>query len=129
MVNFSGPSIIPSSAPQDIDSLRTHGARKVSAAAREFESILIGQWLQAGESSFGSAPGGQDDADTGGEQMQGFAVQRLAVQLAGSGGIGIAQLVQNALTRSSGGASTAHVSGQDKPVQPTADWIPEESGR
>jgi len=77
------------------------GTSKLSSAAQEFESVLLGQWLQNAESSFGSVPGGDDDADSCGEQMQGFATQRLAGQLTASGGIGIARLVEGALLKAS----------------------------
>jgi Rod binding domain-containing protein len=72
---------------------------KLAAAAQEFESVLLGQWLQSAESSFGSVPGGDDDADSCGEQMQGFATQRLATAFTASGGIGIARLVESALVK------------------------------
>jgi len=77
------------------------GTSKLSSAAQEFESVLLGQWLQNAESSFGSVPGGDDDADSCGEQMQGFATQSLAGQLTASGGIGIARLVEGALLKAS----------------------------
>lgn len=77
------------------------GSSKLSSAAQEFESVLLGQWLQNAESSFGSVPGGDDDADSCDEQMQGFATQRLAGQLTASGGIGIARLVEGALLKAS----------------------------
>lgn len=94
-------------APRDIARSRSHTPAKLSSAAQEFESILLGQWLQAAESSFGSAPGGEVDADADGEQMQGFAVQSLATQLARSGGIGIASLVQSALETSAANHTSA----------------------
>ena len=63
--------------------------------------MLLGQWVQGAESSFGSVPGGDEDEDAGGEQMQGFGVQQLATQLAAKGGIGIARLVEKALVKAS----------------------------
>jgi Rod binding domain-containing protein len=77
------------------------GRSKLSSAAQEFESVLLGQWLQDAESSFGGVPGSDDDVDPCGEQMQGFATQRLAGQLTASGGIGIARLVEGALLKAS----------------------------
>lgn len=74
-----------------------HAAPNLKAAAREFESVLLGQWLQNAESSFGSVPGGDEDTDPGGDQMQSFGMQQLAGQLTASGGIGIAKIVENAL--------------------------------
>ena len=69
----------------------------LTRTAKEFESILLGQWLQGAESSFGTVPGGEDDSDAGEEQMKGFAVQQLAKSFSDSGGVGIAKLVLKAL--------------------------------
>ena len=80
----------------------TQNTARLKAAAREFESVLVGQWLQNAESSFGSVPGGDEDADTGGDQMQSFGIQQLAGQLTASGGIGIARMVEQALTKAAG---------------------------
>jgi Rod binding domain-containing protein len=74
---------------------------KIVSASREFESILLGQWLQEAESSFATVPGGDEDDDSCGEQMQGFGIQQLAKQLTASGGIGIAHMVRDALTKTS----------------------------
>ena len=76
---------------------------KLMSAAKEFESVLLGQWLQGAESSFGAVPGGDDDQDAGDEQMKGFAVQQLAKSFSDSGGIGIAALVSKALAHSASG--------------------------
>ncbi len=69
----------------------------LTRTAKEFESILFGQWLGGAESSFGTVPGGEDDSDAGEEQMKGFAVQQLAKSFSDSGGVGIAKLVLKAL--------------------------------
>ncbi|MGI4756694.1 MAG: hypothetical protein ACRYGF_07590 [Janthinobacterium lividum] len=91
------------------------GTPKLATAAKQFESVLLGQWLQDAESSFASVPGGDEDSDSGGQQMQGFATQQLATSLTAHGGIGIAKLVQNALARASereqSGASAGHAAG------------------
>lgn len=123
MANLPISSIGPASAGQDVAASRAYSATRISSAAQEFESVLLGQWLQAAESSFGSAPGGQDDADAGGEQVQGFAVQQLAGRLAGSGGIGIAKLVQNALAKFSAEPSARHDNSIPRSVQTSSDWI------
>lgn len=68
--------------------------------AKEFESILLGQWLQGAETTFGSVPGGEDDQDAGDEQMKSFAVQQLAKAFSDAGGIGIASIVAKALAHS-----------------------------
>ncbi len=65
---------------------------KIQKAGRDFESILLGSWLQGAEASFGSVPGSEDE-DEGGEQLKGIAVQQLATALAGAGGIGLGKLI------------------------------------
>lgn len=72
---------------------------KLATAARQFETVLLGQWLQDAQSSFASVPGGDDDTDAGGEQMQSFATQQLATSFAAHGGVGIARLALGALTK------------------------------
>lgn len=88
----------------------THATPRLAAAAQQFESVLLGQWLQDAESTFAAVPG-SDDADAGKEQMQGFATQQLAIAFTASGGIGIAKLVlhglKDASAREQSGASAA----------------------
>jgi Rod binding domain-containing protein len=81
--------------------------KNAAEASQEFESVLLGQWLQGAESSFGSMPGDQDD-DAGDSQMREFATQHLATELSRSGGIGIAKIVEGALIKSTAmeGAAT-----------------------
>lgn len=74
---------------------------RIASTARQFESILLGQWLQGAESSFGAVPGEAEDQDAGGDQMKSFALQQLATSLANHGGIGISGLVSKALQKSS----------------------------
>lgn len=91
-------------------SLSSHASTNVAAPsdaaapylphAREFEAILLTQWLQAAESSFGSVPGGDEQQDAGDEQFKSFAVQQLAKSITNSGGLGIAAVVAKALARS-----------------------------
>lgn len=86
----------------DVGSAVTAGATadpKLVTAAKQFETVLLSQWLQGAESSFASVPGGNDDTDAGGEQMHSFATQQLATSLTASGGVGIAKLVLGALTK------------------------------
>lgn len=83
--------------------------QRLSEAAKEFEGVLLNQWLHEAESTFGAAPGGTDyDADD--DQMKSFATQQLATQFAARGGIGIGRLVQQQLERS----------GSDPAAQPGA---------
>ena len=69
---------------------------RLSSAAKEFESVLLGQWLKDAESSFGNVPG-SEEGDAGGEQMKEFAMQHVATEFTNRGGIGIAAMVERAL--------------------------------
>ena len=86
---------------------------KIEKAATDFESILLGQWLEEAEQSFGSAPGADPDADQdldpGHSQFQGLAIQSLAKSLTKSGGIGIAKMIVRQLeaTQNKAGSPTA----------------------
>ena len=71
---------------------------RLSSAAKEFESVLLGQWLKDAESSFGSVPGSEED-DACGEQMKEFAMQHVATEITDRGGIGIAPMVERALAK------------------------------
>jgi Rod binding domain-containing protein len=72
---------------------------KITKAGRDFESILLGSWLQQAENSFGTVPGGdgEDEDDSGKDQFQGIAMQALAGKLSASGGIGIAKMISSHL--------------------------------
>ncbi len=71
---------------------------KIEKSAKDFESILLGSWLQQAEQSFGSVPGGDDDdADAGKDQFQGMAMQSLGTSMTASGGIGIAKMISKQL--------------------------------
>jgi Rod binding domain-containing protein len=72
---------------------------KIEKSAKDFESILLGSWLQQAEQSFGSVPGGDDDddADAGKEQFQGMAMQSLGTSMTAAGGIGIAKMISKQL--------------------------------
>ena len=83
---------------------------KIEKAATDFESILLGQWLEEAEQSFGSAPGADpdedQDADPGHSQFQGLAIQSLAKSLTKSGGIGIAKMIVRQLEATQNKAET-----------------------
>jgi Rod binding domain-containing protein len=72
---------------------------KIEKSAKDFESILLGSWLQQAEQSFGSLPGGdaEGDDDSGKEQFQGIAMQSLGASMTASGGIGIAKMISKQL--------------------------------
>ena len=94
---------IPSSVrtSMGVASSRPELTHKVSDASQEFESVLLGQWLQQAEASFGSVPGDEDE-DSGDSQMKNFAMQHLAQQITKFGGIGISKMVERELTKSAG---------------------------
>ena len=72
---------------------------KIEKSAKDFESILLGSWLQQAEQSFGTLPGGDDDgdADAGKEQFAGMAMQSLGTSMTAVGGIGIAKMISKQL--------------------------------
>ncbi len=74
--------------------------KKISSASKEFESLLLGQWLQAAETSFGSVPGADDDSDAGDDQMKSFGTQQLAKAITNAGGIGLGNMISKALAHS-----------------------------
>ncbi len=79
--------------------------KKIEKAARDFESILIGQWLEQAEKSFATVPGEDPDAknrDPGEEQMRSIAFHSLAEGLTRAGGIGIASMIARRLESESG---------------------------
>ena len=82
---------------------------KIEKSAKDFESILLGSWLQQAEQSFGSLPGGDDDgdADTGKDQFMGMAMQSLGTAMTAAGGIGIAKMISKQLHK----ADDARVAG------------------
>ena len=91
----------------------TAGNSRLSHAAVEFESVLLGQWLQSAQKSFATVPGSEEDEDAGGDQMLGFATQQLAQSIARSGGLGIARIVEHALEKSAGVPGTRPTQGND----------------
>jgi Rod binding domain-containing protein len=86
---------------------------KIEKSAKDFESILLGTWLEQAEQSFGSLPGGDDeeDEDPGKEQFQGIAMQSLGSAMTAAGGIGIAKMIAKQLHKAEemGAATAANV--------------------
>ena len=85
---------------------------KMVKAGKDFESILLGSWLQQAEQSFATVPGGdgQGDDDSSKDQFQGIAMQALAGSLTASGGIGIAKMITDSLRSRQGNThSTAAI--------------------
>jgi Rod binding domain-containing protein len=73
---------------------------KIDKAAHDFESILVGQWLEKAEKSFATVPGADPDQnqDSGHDQFQSIACQYLAQGLTKNGGFGIATMISKHLT-------------------------------
>lgn len=95
MANLAAGGLLTPAAASAVPSAQ------VLSKAKEFEAILLNQWLQGAETSFGAVPGGDDDQDDGDEQMKSFSVQQLAKAFSDAGGIGIADMVSKALQRKS----------------------------
>ncbi len=78
---------------------------KILKAGHDFESILLGSWLQGAESTFAAAPGGasdDDDEDGTHDQFTGMAMQHLASSMVDAGGIGIARMIAEHLAQKAG---------------------------
>ena len=80
---------------------------KIQKAGKDFESILLGSWLQGAEKSFAAAPGDDSDDDGGKDQFMGMAMQQLATTLVNAGGIGIAKMITEHLQKKSLPSATA----------------------
>jgi Rod binding domain-containing protein len=72
---------------------------KIEKSAKDFESLLLGGWLQQAEQSFAKLPGGDDeeDADAGSGELQGIAMQSLGTAMTEAGGIGLAKMISRQL--------------------------------
>jgi len=88
---------------------------KIEKAAREFESILLGEWLQQAEKSFGTVPGSDPDkdADPGHDQFQSIGCEYLAGALSKAGGIGLAKMITKHLEAVAGTQPTAVAAGDE----------------
>ncbi len=78
---------------------------KIEKAGHDFESILLGSWLQGAEKSFAAAPGGDDDEeeqDSSRDQFLSMAMEQLAGSLVDAGGIGISRMIVQHLGKASG---------------------------
>jgi len=76
---------------------------KIDKSARDFEAILLSNWLQQAEESFAKVPGGDDDEEDGATaQFTQMAMQSLGSSFAGTGGIGIAKMIATLLHKTEG---------------------------
>jgi Rod binding domain-containing protein len=94
---------------QQVNSARgANDDAKIEKGARQFEAMLLSNWLQQAEQSFATVPGAEDDEDAPGrEQMMSLGVQSMAESLAASGGIGIAKMIAKAMHAVADRASAA----------------------
>lgn len=79
---------------------------RIEKAGKDFESLLLSQWLQEAEEAFTKVPGadGDEGADPGSDSMQGLAMQSLGQAMSASGGIGIARMITSQLERKAAAA-------------------------
>lgn len=77
---------------------------RIKKAAIDFESILLGHWLEQAQESLAGAPGGTDNSedDPARSQFQGIGMQALATALTQAGGIGLAALIRRHLQHGGG---------------------------
>ena len=81
------------------DQAQNTDAAKIDKAARDFESILLGEWLEKAEKSFATVPGSDpsENTDPGHDQFQSIGCQFLSGALSKAGGIGIASMISKSL--------------------------------
>lgn len=97
---------------------------KIDKAARDFESILLGEWLEKAEKSFATVPGADqsENTDPGHDQFQSIGCEFLSGALSKAGGIGIASVISKRLkaTEAARAASEAasHEGNQSAHVTP-----------
>lgn len=90
-----------SEAVQTLRGAQTAGTdpKRIDKAAKNFESLLIGHWLEQAEKSFASVPGTDPDQkdDSSRDQFMSIACESLAQGLSRTGGFGIAALISKRL--------------------------------
>jgi Rod binding domain-containing protein len=89
-------------AVRDLRNSSTKDASKIDKAAHDFESIMVGQWLEKAEKSFASVPGTDPDRDqdSSHDQFQSIACESLAKGLGKTGSFGIAAMISKHLAAS-----------------------------
>ena len=77
--------------------------QRIADSARSFESLLIGKWLEAAETSLATVPWGTDEQnDETIKQYSSLAIQALAGNISSSGCIGIARMIEKSLSGQAG---------------------------
>ncbi len=92
---MSLPIAIPSSTL--LHPTPANDTAKIEKSAKDFESLLLSNWLQQAEESFAKLPGADDDEDPGKDQFQGIAMQSLGAAMTAAGGIGISRMISKNL--------------------------------
>jgi Rod binding domain-containing protein len=89
---------------------------RIEKAARNFESLLVGHWLDQAEKSFGSVPGKDpdEDQDSSHDQFRNLACEALAQGLSSKGGFGIAKMIAKRLEA----AASVQPHGSGSPAEP-----------
>jgi Rod binding domain-containing protein len=96
-------SATPATSDSALQALRNKSGKdtssKIDKAAHDFESILVGQWLEKAEKSFATVPGTDPDqsSDSAHDQFQSIACEALAKGLSKTGGFGIASMISKHL--------------------------------
>ena len=94
---------------------QNHDAGKIDKAARDFESILLGEWLEQAEKSFATVPGSDpsENTDPGHDQFQSIGCQFLSGALSKAGGIGIAAMISKHLKATEAARSASEAANSD----------------
>ena len=79
----------------------TSSPEKIKETAGQFEALLIGQMLKSMRESSSSGGWLGSGEDSAGSSMMELAEQQLSRMLASQGGLGLAKLVQQGLSRKS----------------------------
>jgi Rod binding domain-containing protein len=89
--------VMQAQADKVLSGINKEGA-KIEKSAKDFESLLLSNWLSEAENSFAKMPGSdEEDEDPGKEQFMGMAMQSLGTSLTAAGGIGLAKMIANQL--------------------------------
>jgi Rod binding domain-containing protein len=128
-VTVSGPTNGARNSAQDFDSAASSLAvrnlrgisqspqnkekAKIEKSAQDFESILVGQWLEQAQKSFATVPGDDPDKenqDPGQDQLRSIALHSLAEGFTKAGGFGLARMISERLEATEGLRGTAQSS-------------------
>ena len=97
---------------------------KIDKSARDFEAVLLSNWLQQAQETFAKVPGGDEDEEDGAtSQFTQMAMQSLGTSFAGTGGIGIAKMIASHLHKAAAAETDAPAKGGNlATVPPKTDF-------